>query len=223
MNIFNRFRNKEKKPRSLKFYLCLMGVLAGVYLALVGILAIRNPKTEQTADNTSSVSVSVSESSTSEEETEGRQPEKKPADDSAEPEAVKGTKVDHRNTDLDDYGRGKKRYTELGAQDVFTKVNVRITNQEELEGVVGVSIDTVKSYLNAYAVHNEVDASECTMLDYVYIGFLSERIEIYMQFNDDDSSLVTVIYEPANSTHSSRVDVLPCQYTLKEIQKQIWL
>ena len=50
-----------------------------------------------------------------------------------------------------------------------------------------------------------------------------ERIEIYMQFNDDDSSLVTVIYEPANSTHSSRVDVLPCQYTLKEIQKQIWL
>ena len=218
MNIFKR---KEKKPKSLKFYLCLIGVLAGVYLALVGILAIRNPKTEQ-ADNTSSVSVSVSERSTSEESSDTKQPEKGPADQSAEPETVKGTKADHRNTEPDDYGRGKKRYTELGAQDVFTKVNVQITNQEELEGVVGVSIDTVKSYLNAYAAHNEVDASECTMLDYVYIGFLSERIEIYIQFNDADSSLVTVIYEPANSTHSSRVDVLPCQYTIKEIEKKAW-
>lgn len=219
MNIFKR---KEKKPKSLKFYLCLIGVLAGVYLSLVGILAIRNPKTEQTADNTSSVSVSASESSTSEESSDTQQSEKRPADESAEPENVKGTKADNRSKELDDYGRGKKRYTEIGAQDVFTKVNVQITNQEELEGVVGVSIDTVKSYLNAYAAHNEVDASECTMLDYVYIGFLSERIEIYMQFNDEDSSLVTVIYEPANSTHSSRVDVLPCQYTLKEIQKQVW-
>ena len=215
-------RSRKRRCKSLKLYLCLIGILAGIYLALVGILALRNPKTDQTADNTSSVSVSVSESSTSEEETESRLPEKRSADDSAEPEAVKGTKAEHRNTDLDDYGRGKKRYTELGAQDVFTKVNVRITNQEELEGIVGVSIDTVKSYLNAYAAHNEIEASECEMLDHVYIGFLAERVEIYMQYNDENGSLVTVIYEPANNTHSSRVDVLPRQYTLKEIQKQVW-
>lgn len=48
-------RNKEKKPKSLKFYLCLMAVLAGVYLALVGILVIRNPKTEQTVSSSVSV------------------------------------------------------------------------------------------------------------------------------------------------------------------------
>ena len=136
--------------------------------------------------------------------------------------STKGTKPETRNTERDGYGRGKERYTELGAQDVFTRVNVKVTNQEELEGVVGVSIDTVKSYLNAYATHNDIDASEFTMLDYLYIGFLSERVEIYMQFNDESGSLVTVLYEPANSTHSSYVDVLPCQYSLKAIQKQVW-
>ena len=72
------------------------------------------------------------------------------------------------------------------------------------------------------ASHNDIDASECTMLDYLYIGFLSERVEIYMQFNDEAGSLVTVLYEPANANHASHVDVLPCQYTLKEIQKKVW-
>ena len=189
-------------------------------LALVGILAIRNPKKEP-EPVTSSASVTES-SSIPEEETETQQAEKKPADESAEPETVNGTKPDHRNTELDAYGRGKERYTELGAQDVFTRVNVKITNQDELEEVVGVSIDTVKSYLNTYAAHNDINASECTMLDHVYIGFLYERVEIYMQFNDETGSLVTVLYEPANSTHSSHVDVLPCQYTLKEIHKKVW-
>ena len=33
----------------------------------------------------------------------------------------------------------------------------------------------------------------------------------YMQFNDEDKTLVTVIYEPANATHSSHVNVVPCQ------------
>ena len=130
VNIFNR---KEKKPRSLKFYLCLIGVLAGVYLALVGILAIRNPKKET---EPVSSSVSVTENSTSEEKEETQEPVKKPSDESAEPKTAKGTKSEIRNTELDDYGRGKKRYTELGAQDVFTRVNVRITNREELECVV---------------------------------------------------------------------------------------
>ena len=38
----NFMKGKDNKPKSLKFYLCLIGVLAGVYLALVGILTIRN-------------------------------------------------------------------------------------------------------------------------------------------------------------------------------------
>ena len=136
-------------------------------LALVGILAIRNPKTEPEAVS-SSVSV-IESSSTSEEKPKIEEPKQKPqADESADPKSTKGTRPETRNTELDGYGRGKERYTELGAQDVFTRVNVKVTNQEELEGVVGVSIDTVKSYLNAYAAHNDIDASECTMLDYLY-------------------------------------------------------
>ena len=51
----------------------------------------------------------------------------------------------------------------------------------------------------------------------MYVGFLAARVEIYMQFNDEEGSLVTVLYEPANSSHASHVDVLPCQYSLKEI------
>ena len=105
---------------------------------------------------------------------------------------------------------------------MFSRVNVTITNAEELENIVGVSMDTVKSYLNTYASHNGIDAETCTVLDHVYVGFLSERIEIYMQYDDEEGSLVTVLYEPANASHSSHVDVLPCQYSLKEVQKKAW-
>ena len=221
MSIFNFFKNnKERKPRSLKFYLCLMGVLAGVYLALVSILAIRNPKTEP---EPASVSVSVSETaSTSENSKQEDTPSWNPAGDRPGTDQTKDAGPDNKSGALDEYGRGRKRYTELGAQDVFSKVNVTVTNAEELESIVGVSVDTVKSYLNTYASHNDIDASACTVLDHVYVGFLSERIEIYMQYDDENESLVTVLYEPANASHSSHVDVLPCQYTLKEIQKKVW-
>lgn len=221
MNIFNIFRNKEKKPRSLKFYLCLMAVLAGVYLALVGILAIRNPKTEP-AEVSSSVSV-IESSSSSEVRTEPeKSAEKKPSSDNAGTEQKEEPIKEKRNTALDDYGRGKERYTKMGAQDVFSRVNVSITNAEELEKIVGSSMDTVKGYLNIYASHNDINAASCTVLDHVYVGFLSERVEIYMQYDDENRSLVTVLYEPANTSHASHVDVLPCQYSLKEIQKQVW-
>lgn len=211
---------KEKKPRSLKFYLCLMAVLAGIYLALVGVLAIRNPKTDP-AVVSSSVSV-IESSSSSETKTETKEPEKTPSGDRVGTDQKEETKKENRSTALDDYGRGKERYTEMGAQDVFSRVNVTITNAEELESIVGVSMDTVKSYLNTYASHNGIEAASCTVLDHVYVGFLSERIEIYMQYDDEEGSLVTVLYEPANASHSSHVDVLPCQYSLKEIQKQVW-
>lgn len=212
-------RNKEKKPKSLKFYLCLMAVLAGVYLALVGILVIRNPKTEQTVSS----SVSVTESSIAEEEDiPDEEQEKAPTGDRVGTNQTEETNKENKSTALDDYGRGKERYTEMGAQDVFSRVNVTITNAEELENIVGVSMDTVKSYLNTYASHNGIDAETCTVLDHVYVGFLSERIEIYMQYDDEEGSLVTVLYEPANASHSSHVDVLPCQYSLKEVQKKAW-
>ena len=107
-------------------------------------------------------------------------------------------------------------------QDVFTPVNVSITNAEELESIVGASMDLVKSYLNIYASRNGIDTSACTVLDHVYVGFSAERFEIYMQFNDKARSLVTVLYEPSNAAHSSYVDVLPCQYTIKEIEKKVW-
>jgi len=70
-----------------------------------------------------------------------------------------------------------------------------------------------------YASHNEIDATRCGMLAHQYIGHYGDRIEIYMRFNDEEKTLVTVIYEPANSTHSSHVDVVPCQYTAAEIRK----
>jgi len=39
-----------------------------------------------------------------------------------------------------------------------------------------------------------------------------------MQDDDEEGSLETVLYKPANASHSSHVDVLPCQYSLKEIK-----
>ena len=197
-----------------------MGVLAGVYLALVCILAVRNPKTEP---EPASVSGSVTETiSSSENPGQKDTPEWNPAGDAPGTEQTKDSETNNNSSALDEYGRGRKRYTEMGAQEVFSKVNVTVTNAEELENIVGVSADTVKSYLNTYASRGGIDAEECTVLDHVYVGFLSERIEIYMQYNDINKSLVTVIYEPANASHSSHVDVLPCQYTLKEIQKKAW-
>ena len=216
----NIFRNKEKKPKSLKFYLCLMGVLAGIYLVLVGILAIRNPKPEASAE-TSSVSVTASSDSTDEVDEPVPEEKKASTGDRVGSEQKKETKADSKSAALDNYGRGKDRYTKMGAQDVFSRINVSITNLEELENIVGASVDSVKSYLNIYASHNGIKASNCTVLDHVYVGFLSERIEIYMQYDDENGSLVTVLYEPANASHSSHVDVLPCQYTLKEIMKQV--
>ena len=214
-------KGKDNKPKSLKFYLCLVGILAAAYIVMTGILAIRNPKTEP---ETASTSVSVIESSGSSEvedqtDTSG---EDKPSGDRVGTEQAEIPESETRKTVTDDYGRGKKRYTKMEAQDVFTWVNVSVTNAEELESIVGASMDNVKSYLNIYASHNDIDASACTVLDHVYVGFLAARVEIYMQFNDEKGSLVTVLYEPANSSHASYVDVIPCQYTIKEIEKKVW-
>lgn len=214
-------KKNEKTPKSLRFYLCLMLVLAGVYLALVAVLAIRNPKTEtpEVLPVSSAESSYVPEAETKEEEEEVNHP----SGDRVGTQPAKEAKPDPKSSALEDYGRGKERYTVLGAQDVFSKVNVTITNEEELESIVGVGADTVKSYLNTYASHNNIEAAACTVLDHVYVGFLSERVEIYMQFDDEEGSLVTVLFEPANASHASHVDVLPCQYSLKEIQEQAWL
>ena len=207
---------KDNKPKSLKFYLCLVGILAAAYIVMTGILAMRNPKTEP---ETASTSVSIIESSGSSEvkDQTDTSVEDNPFGDRVGTEQAEIPESEPGSTVTDDYGRGKKRYTKMEAQDVFTWVNVSVTNAEELESIVGASKDTVKSYLNIYASHNGIDASACTVLDHVYVGFLAERFEIYMQFNDEKGSLVTVIYEPANSSHASHVDVLPCQYSLTEI------
>ena len=142
-------------------------------------------------------------------------------DKTGEEKPEKGVTVEEKS-ETDEYGRDGDQYTNAEAQDVFSRVKVSVTNEEELERVVGVSIDRVKRFLNIYASHNGIEAQTVTMLDYVFAGELAERMKIYMQYDDPDQTLVTVLFEPANANHSSHVDVLPCQYSLKEIQKQVW-
>ena len=100
----------------------------------------------------------------------------------------------------------------------LASVSVKVTNKEELSKIAGAAYDTIRSYLNIYAAHEGVDATEVTILDHVYVGALGERIEIYCAYNDEAETLVTVIFEPASEAHGSHVDVVPCQYTLKEIK-----
>lgn len=215
-------RREEEKPKSLKFYLFLVGILAVAYIVITAVLAIRNPKTEP---ETATTPVSVTESSGSS-EVKDQTDDPKENESSGDRVGIEQTEVPESVADItvtDDYGRGKEQYTKMEAQDMFTKVNVSVTNLGDLERLVGAGVDSVKSYLNIYASRNGIDALTCTVLDHVYVGFQAERIEIYMQFDDEEGSLVTVIFEPANASHSSHVDVLPCPYTLEEIQERVWL
>ena len=220
-------KRKSKKPKSLKFYLCLMGILAGIYLVLVAVLAIRNPVENKTETASSSVSTEVRAPkskvekllpSASEPTKEDEEQSAVPAEETEDVQKQNEESQKQKTDDVDAYGRGKERYTTFDAEDIFTKVNVKIPNEMDLRAVVGASYDTVRSYLNIYASRNEISATKCRMLTHQYIGQLGDRIEIYMRFNDEAKTLATVIYEPANSTHSSHVDVVPCQYTATEIR-----
>lgn len=209
----------------MKFYLCLMGVLAGIYLVLVAILAIRNPPADKSGTAASSVTTEAGVAEGTDlpvirPESSGEDKEQETAPTVQAEQAAGREKLQEQKKDeTEKYGRGKNRYTTFDAQDIFTKVNVKIVNKKELRSVVGAGLDIVKSYLNAYASHNEIVATKCRMLAHQYIGHYGDRIEIYMRFNDEEKTLATVIYEPANSTNSSHVDVVPCPYTIKEIKK----
>ena len=221
-------RRKSKKPKSLKFYLCLMGILAGIYLVLVAVLAIRNPVENKTETASSSVSTEVRAPKSKVENLLPTPSEPAKADEEQSAASAEETEdvqeqdeepQKQKTEEVDAYGRGKERYTTFDAQDIFTKVNVKIPNEMDLRAVTGASYDTVRSYLNIYASRNNIEATKCRMMAHMYIGQLGDRIEIYMRFNDEAKTLVTVIFEPANSTHSSHVDVVPCQYTAMEIKK----
>ena len=185
-------------------------------------MAIRNPPADRTETASSSVSTEGSVSVPAVEEPVPLPSESDHEDEeliTVTPSETEKNQNKDKKGDAGHYGRGKERYTIFDAEDVFTKVNVKIANEKDLRAVTGASYDTVKSYLNTYASHNGVEATRCRMLAHQKIGELGDRIEIYMRFNDEEKTLVTVIFEPANSVHSSHVDVVPCQYTVKEIKR----
>ena len=209
----------KRKQKSWKFYLCLMGILLGTYFVIIAILAIRNPKKEPEPAVTVS---SSSETETLPEEIPVSEEQKATITETPTPD-VKEEEKEQTKTDPSDYGRDGKRYTVMKASDTLASVSVKVTNKEELSKIAGAAYDTIRSYLNIYAAHEGVDATEVTILDHVYIGALGERIEIYCAYNDEAETLVTVIFEPANEVHSSHVDVVPCQYTMMQIKKKAWL
>ena len=231
---------RKKKPRSLRFYLCLLGSLAGIYLVLVAVLAIRNPVNKDGADTSTVVETDQSSGTDdtadtddglaadrdkvtdtkADTKTDGTSDADEPAVKTEPASVWSGT--DTEEDPLSRYGRDGEQYTQMQASDTVLPVSVSVSNKEKLENVVGVACDSVRSYLNIYAAHENLEATEAEMLDYILVGELGERYEIFMQYNDEEQTLVTVIFEPADSNHSSHVDVVPCQYTAKEIKKQVW-
>ena len=196
---------RRKKERTWKFYVVLAGILAGVYLLIVTVLAVRNPKIERTNTVTVSSASSVLQEAADPEHiynalaTPTPYPTDKPMP-TKEPDDVK---------DTDRYGRDKERYTQMDTSDVISAVSIKVTNREKLTDLVGGAYDMIRSYINIYAAHEEIAATEIEMKDFIYTDELASRYEIRMEFNDEDKTQVIVIYEPANAAHCSFIDVVP--------------
>ena len=73
----------------------------------------------------------------------------------------------------------------------------------------------------SYLEQHGLEADTATVLLDRYAGTSYGREEYYIQFHDEKETLVTFLYYPPQEEHGAYLDVLPCQYTQKEIKDML--
>lgn len=138
------------------------------------------------------------------------------------PEEPEGTGAG-AGLDLGEYYWGKKRYTEITVgyltEDMQWRDFVDIRNGETMEETMGTDYGGVAILLESYLDQHNIQADTATVLCDRYQGASYGREEYYIRFNDSQRTLVTFLYYPPQGEHGAYLDVLPCQYTEKEIQR----
>lgn len=123
---------------------------------------------------------------------------------------------------FDEYYWGKKRYTEYTAnylnEDMQWREFVTLKNNESMKKTMGANYGPER-LLESYLEQHDISAKTATVLLDRYGGTSEGREEYYVQFDDKDSTLVTIIYYRAINQHGCYMDVLPCQYTEQEVQQ----
>ncbi len=124
--------------------------------------------------------------------------------------------------DFDEYYWGGKRYTEISVgyltEDMEWRDFVDLKNSESMQETLGADYGGVAILLESYLEQHGLEADTATVLLDRYAGTSYGREEYYIQFEDKEETLVTFLYHPPQGGHGAYLDVLPCQYTLKEVK-----
>lgn len=124
--------------------------------------------------------------------------------------------------DFDEYYWGGKRYTEITVgyltEDMEWRDFVDLQNSGSMQETLGADYGGVAILLESYLEQHGLEADMATVLLDRYAGTSYGREEYYIQFHNKEETLVTFLYYPPQGGHGAYLDVLPCQYTQKEIE-----
>lgn len=123
----------------------------------------------------------------------------------------------------ENFGRDKERYTE---KTIIYETDMKLVSLDSTDICKEISCDSyiLKEYLTAFAGKQKLVCDCGKILDYCYAEMedATRKIYIFVQLDDSNQTLATVIFEPATTEAAAYYDVLPCQYTLQEIVEQAW-
>lgn len=121
------------------------------------------------------------------------------------------------------FGRGGERYTEKAA--VYKK-NMGIVSLDSVDVCKEIGCDPyiLKEYLVAFARKQKIICKSGKILDYCYAEMpdATRKIYIFIQLDDSKQTLAAAVFEPATTDEAAYYDVLPCWYSLQEIEGQAW-
>lgn len=113
--------------------------------------------------------------------------------------------------------------------------NKTVTDEDEVDADVEIDISTIQSeiYLNKtkisdairdYLAKQNIQCKTATALEYRYEDLETADIvyDIYFLLDDEDNTLLTMCYEPAENSPQIKISIAPCEYTYDEILSQIW-
>lgn len=138
------------------------------------------------------------------------------------PETATGPGAD---LNFDEYYWDGKRYTKITVgyltEDMEWRDFVDLQNSGSMQETLGADYGGVAILLESYLEQHGLEADMATVLLDRYAGTSYGREEYYIQFNDKEHTLVTFLYYPSQGEHGAYLDVLPCQYTQKEIKDML--
>lgn len=130
----------------------------------------------------------------------------------------------NENSDENESGQYTDRYAIYyadGEQDVEIVSN---DTYRELNQQFSMLHKYLVEIVSSYKVEQQIDCTEVSLLDWCYVETedASRKINIFGELNDEDQTLVTIVYAPAANGNNMILDCMPCQYTMEEIENQAW-